>query len=155
MTDYTQEELKEALRAIHSVIHKCEKAQEKFPEGNSHHTLLRNRLKAMYISNELITEKLTEINAAPRPLLPTEEKFNADELLSRLDSLHTTELGAQRIRKNLSLSTSDVVGWCRKQVTDSGAIITRTGKNWYILANGCEITVNAHSCTIITAHLKK
>ena len=45
MNEYTSEELKEALRAINSIISKCEKAQEKFPEGNSHHTLLRNRLK--------------------------------------------------------------------------------------------------------------
>lgn len=54
MTNYTTEELNEALRAVDSIIHKCEKAQEKFPEGNSHHTLLCNRLKAMYISKELI-----------------------------------------------------------------------------------------------------
>lgn len=64
---YTPEELTEALRAINSIIHKCEKAQEKFPVGNSHHTLLRNRLKAMYISKALITEKLDEMQSAPKP----------------------------------------------------------------------------------------
>ncbi len=58
MEQYTRDELLEALRAVASVIHKCEKAQEKFPEGNSHHTLLRNRLKAMYISKALIEEAL-------------------------------------------------------------------------------------------------
>jgi hypothetical protein len=58
MNTYTKEELMEALRAVDSVIHKCEKAQEKFPEGNSHHTLLRNRLKAMYISKVLIEGEL-------------------------------------------------------------------------------------------------
>ena len=58
VADYTGEELKEALRAIDSVIHKCEKAQEKFPEGNAHHTLLKNRLKAMYIAKALIEEAL-------------------------------------------------------------------------------------------------
>lgn len=31
MEKYTTEELAEALRAIISIIHKCEKAQEKFP----------------------------------------------------------------------------------------------------------------------------
>lgn len=40
MENYTTEELIEALRAINSIIHKCEKAQKKFPEGNSQHTLL-------------------------------------------------------------------------------------------------------------------
>jgi hypothetical protein len=72
MIPYTPEELKEALRAVSSVIHKCEKAQEKFPEGNAHHTLLRNRLKAMYISKALIEEALdhtgeTPENPAPAP----------------------------------------------------------------------------------------
>jgi hypothetical protein len=51
---YSKEELIEALRAVNSIIQKCEKAQEKFPAGNSHHTLLINRLKAMYISKTLI-----------------------------------------------------------------------------------------------------
>ena len=58
MDQYTKEELTEALRAVSSVIHKCEKAQEKFPGGTSHHTLLRNRLKAMYISKALIEQAI-------------------------------------------------------------------------------------------------
>ena len=32
--------------------------------------------------------------------------------------------------------------------------ISRKGKNYYIEADGCIITVNASSYTIITAHLK-
>ncbi len=59
MCKYSKVDLTEALRAIDSIIHKCEKAQEKFPEGTSHHTLLRNRLKAMYISKALIEQALT------------------------------------------------------------------------------------------------
>lgn len=58
MEGYTETELEEALRAIRSIIHKCEKAQEKFPQGNRHHTLLKNRLKAMYISQALIEKEL-------------------------------------------------------------------------------------------------
>ncbi len=61
MTQYTKEELTEALRAVTSIIHKCEKAQEKFPEGTAHHTLLKNRLKAMYISKTLIEEALNGV----------------------------------------------------------------------------------------------
>jgi len=60
MEEYTKDELAEALRAIDSIIHKCEKAQEKFPDGNSHHTLLKNRLKAMYISKALIEKTLAD-----------------------------------------------------------------------------------------------
>ena len=60
MESYTKEELTEALRAVSSIISKCEKAQEKFPSGTSHHTLLRNRLKAMYISKVLIVDELSK-----------------------------------------------------------------------------------------------
>lgn len=150
MTDYTYEELTEALRAIDSIIHKCEKAQEKFPGGNAHHTLLRNRLKAMYISKVLIEERLS--NTEPAPAL---EICDPKLLLSNLEHLHTTDLGAQRIRKNLRLDIADVVDWCRAQIKASNSYITRKGKNWYITASGCEITVNAKSYTIITAHKKK
>jgi len=58
MEGYTKEELAQALCAIDSVIHKCERAQEKFPDGTSHHTLLKNRLRAMYISRALILREL-------------------------------------------------------------------------------------------------
>ena len=54
MNKYNKEELFEALKAVDSLIYKCEKAQEKFPSGSSHHTLLKNRLNAMYISKSLI-----------------------------------------------------------------------------------------------------
>jgi hypothetical protein len=46
---------------VSSVIQKCEKAKIKFPEGNSHHTLLNNRLKAMYISLSLIEKELLDL----------------------------------------------------------------------------------------------
>ena len=32
-------------------------------------------------------------------------------LLNNLDKLHTTELGAGRIKRNLNLDTNDVVAW--------------------------------------------
>lgn len=152
MGNYKPEELIEALRAINSIIHKCEKAQEKFPEGKSQHTLLRNRLKAMYISKALITETLSKVELATEPQILSEDNFNSELLLSNLDQLHSTDLGAERIRKNLHLDTGDVVGWCREKMKAVNALITRKGKNWYIAVDGCEITVNAHSYTIITAH---
>mgnify|MGYP001788622231 CR=1 FL=1 len=57
MEKYTSEELSRALQVIVSTISKCEKIQSKFAEGNSQHTLLNNRIKAMYISKALITEE--------------------------------------------------------------------------------------------------
>ncbi|MCD3351158.1 DUF3781 domain-containing protein [Clostridium botulinum D/C] len=46
----------------------------------------------------------------------------------------------------------DVVKWCNGKIVNSNAIISRRGKNWYMDVDNCEITVNAYSYTIITAH---
>ncbi len=73
-------------------------------------------------------------------------------LLSNLDQVHTTEMGADRIRNNLGLDTDDVVSWCIEKISEAGCHITRKGKNWYAETDGCIITVNASSYTIITAH---
>ena len=78
-----------------------------------------------------------------------------NDLLNSLDKLHTTELGAERIKRNLSLDTDNVVDWCKDKINSAGAVISRNGKNWYINVDGCIITVNAYSYTIITAHKVK
>ena len=78
-----------------------------------------------------------------------------DELLKTLDKLHTTELGVERIKRNLFLDTDDVVGWCKAKIDSVKAVITRSGKNWYVNIDNCIITVNAYSYTIITAHREK
>lgn len=78
-----------------------------------------------------------------------------NELLKNLDALHTTELGTVRIKRNLSLDTDSVVEWCKDKINSASAIITRSGKNWYINVDDCCITVNAYSYTIITAHKNK
>ncbi|WP_202127782.1 DUF3781 domain-containing protein [Clostridium sp. C8-1-8] len=77
---------------------------------------------------------------------------DSTEMLSNLDNLHTTDLGVVRIKKNLSLDVEDVVRWCREKIQAPNALITRRGKNWYVDIDACEITVNAYSYTIITAH---
>jgi hypothetical protein len=76
-------------------------------------------------------------------------------LILNLDKLHTTELGAERIKKNLCLDADDVVAWCRQQIENPHSHITLRGKNWYVYTDNCEITVNAHSYTVITAHITK
>lgn len=77
------------------------------------------------------------------------------ELLNNLDQLHTTELGIERIKRNLSLDVDDVVAWCKTKIGSADAVITRNGKNWYVKVENCVITVNAYSYTIITAHKEK
>ncbi len=78
-----------------------------------------------------------------------------NELLGNLEKLHTTELDVERIIRNLSLDVEDVAEWCREQVSSARADISRKGKNWYVSVDGCVITVNAYSYTIITAHKEK
>lgn len=78
--------------------------------------------------------------------------MDAGELLAAIGRLHTTRLGAERIRKNVALGEGDdPVEWCRGRILSQRAEITRRGKNWYVSAGDCVITVNAHSLTVITA----
>lgn len=76
-------------------------------------------------------------------------------LLSNIDKVHTTEMGIDRIKKNLGLDTNDVVEWCKNKVLDEGCNVYRQGKNWYCEIDNIKITINAYSYTIITAHIIK
>jgi hypothetical protein len=77
-----------------------------------------------------------------------------NDLLQNIKQIHTTVMGAERIKKNLELEINDVVEWCKRKVQKSNDII-RNGKNWYVNIDGVIITINVHSYTIITAHKKK
>lgn len=76
-------------------------------------------------------------------------------LLDNIDKLHTTEMGVERIKRNLKLDTDDVVVFCKNKVTDKNSNIYKQGKNWYCDVDHIKITINSHSYTIITAHLQK
>ncbi|MDE7361908.1 MAG: tRNA pseudouridine(38-40) synthase TruA [Oscillospiraceae bacterium] len=75
------------------------------------------------------------------------------ELLRGLDKLRITEQGRERVKNNLALDTDDVLGWCREFLTR--AVVTKKGKNYYAAAEGCTVTINAGSLTIITAHRQR
>jgi len=77
-----------------------------------------------------------------------------NDLIKNIDELHTTELGAERVKKNLALDATDIVSWCRERTANADNII-RKGKNWYVHSDNAVITINAHSYTIITAHKAK
>ncbi|MDE6607320.1 MAG: DUF3781 domain-containing protein [Lachnospiraceae bacterium] len=81
---------------------------------------------------------------------------NENGLLLNIEKLHTTELGIIRIKRNLLLDeAADAVEWCKEKIQSPDALIERRGKNWYVHIEHCEITVNAYSYTIITAHRKR
>ena len=70
------------------------------------------------------------------------------------DKLHTTPMGQDRVIRNLSLNVDNVVAWCQFAVLNANSVIRR-GKNWYVYYDNFVITINAHSNTIITAHILK
>lgn len=75
-----------------------------------------------------------------------------NDLIANIEKLHTTELGAERIKNNLSLTCADPVAWCKAKILVSRTEIERKGKNWYAKIDGCVITVNAYNFCVITAH---
>lgn len=76
-------------------------------------------------------------------------------LLNNIDKVHTTEMGIDRIKKNLKLDTNDVVEYCKNKVLDKNRNIYKQGKNWYCEIENIIITINSYSYTIITAHIKR
>ncbi len=74
-------------------------------------------------------------------------------LLDNISKVHTTEMGIDRIKKNLKLNTNDVVEFCKNKILDKNCNIYKQGKNWYCEINNIKITINSYSYTIITAHL--
>lgn len=81
--------------------------------------------------------------------------LNKDILLSNIDKIHTTEMGIDRIKKNLKLDTNDVVEFCKNKILDKNCDIYKQGKNWYCEIDNIKITINSYSYTIITAHKLK
>lgn len=74
-------------------------------------------------------------------------------LIDNIDLVHTTEMGIDRIKRNLKIDTNDVVDYCKQKILNKDCKIYRQGKNWYCEIDDIKITVNAYSYTIITAHL--
>ena len=81
--------------------------------------------------------------------------LNKDILLSSIYKIHTTEMGSDRIKKNLKVNTNDVVEFCKNKILDKNCNIYKQGKNWYCEIDNIKITINSYSYTIITAHLIK
>ena len=66
--------------------------------------------------------------------------MNTDnDLLKNLNRLHTTRLGLECIKRNLSLDTDDVIDWCKIKINSANTVITRNGKNRYANVDGCTI----------------
>lgn len=64
-------------------------------------------------------------------------------------------MGIDRIKRNLKLDTTDVVGYCVNKILNKDCKIYKQGKNWYCEVENIKITINSYSYTIITAHILK
>lgn len=76
-------------------------------------------------------------------------------LIDNIDKIHTTQMGLDRIKRNLNLDTVDVVEYCKDLILNRNCYIYRQGKNWYCEIDNVRLTVNSYSYTIITAHIVK
>lgn len=81
--------------------------------------------------------------------------MDKETLLLNIDKIHTTEMGINRIIKNLKINDCDIVLFCKEKVLDKYSSIYKKGKNWYVVNGNIIITINSYSYTIITAHIKK
>lgn len=80
--------------------------------------------------------------------------MDKDVLIANIDKVHTTEMGVDRIKKNLKINNNDVVKYCKEKVLDNRCNIYKKGKNFYCEIDNIIITINSYSYTIITAHIK-
>ena len=69
-------------------------------------------------------------------------------LLDNISKVHTTEMGINRIIKNLKLNTNDVVEYCKNKVLNENCNIYKQGKNWYCEIENIIITINSYSYVI-------
>lgn len=76
-------------------------------------------------------------------------------LLDNIDRIHTTEMGVDRIKRNLKLNMADVVEYSKDKILQRDCNIYKQGKNWYCEVDNIKITINSRSYTIITAHIIK
>ncbi len=72
-------------------------------------------------------------------------------LLNNLSSIHTTEKGMERIKRNLFLK-DHVIEFCIEKIKDKDCFCTQKGKNFYCKNGKIIITIHSKSFTIITAH---
>ena len=79
--------------------------------------------------------------------------MNKEILLSNIYKVHTTEMGIDRIKKNLKLDNDDIVEYCKNKILNKNCNIYKQGKNWYCEVDNIKITINSYSYTIITAHI--
>ncbi len=78
-------------------------------------------------------------------------EMHKETLLENIDKIHTTEMGVGRIQRNLGID-DEPVSYCISKLKKENSKVKKEGKNYYVEIDGCIITINSSSFTIITAH---
>ena len=100
------------------------------------------------LSDEEIIDKIDK----SYEIIDSKERIFMKELLNNIDKIHTTDMGINRIKKNLSINTINPVEYCKNLILEKDCQITKKGKNYYCKIDDIIITINIYSFTIITAH---
>lgn len=95
MGTFTKSDMEQAPAVIASMINRAEKAQSKFAEGSSQHTLQKNRIAALRIARALIEQELAGPDAAT--MYAKEDLENAVAPLSSLIS--KSEKAQQKLKE--------------------------------------------------------
>ena len=108
MIHLSKAELTETLFVIASIVGRCENAQTKFREGTSQHTLLKNRIRALYLSKELIETELLRMGEQ-LSAVRCEEMGKCEET-GKYEALDNCEiLGESSLMEELKLTVPPIV----------------------------------------------
>ena len=108
MIHLSKEELTETLFVIASIVGRCENAQTKFREGTSQHTLLKNRIRALYLSKELIETELLRMGEQLSAVRC--EEMGKSEETGKYEALDNCEiLGESSLMEELKLTVPPIV----------------------------------------------
>ena len=111
-----QESWQITYHQIQTIITRCEKAQLKFKEGTSQYSLLRNRIKALEISNALVMKQMEpnrsevlscshkEIQEALKPIISIINKCQQGQVKFQQDSPHYRRFQSLIDTMNIALS---------------------------------------------------
>lgn len=109
---YTKEQLEKSLQEVDSIINKCNKVYSKFEEGTSQHTLLKNRIKAMHVSRNLLIEEIWKnqyidsITVTQLLLDNTTNAFTNDEYIETKVSIESIIYKCQRAIEKHTLGSA-------------------------------------------------
>jgi len=94
MDDLEKKDMREALKAIDSMIGSGEKPREKFSPGTSQHSLQANRIKALRIASFLIERELEQSGERL--------EFTKEDLEKALAPINSLIRKSEKAQKNLA-----------------------------------------------------